>query len=616
MGKLLCLMLSMLIISTVVQGYGINDLDNPCLRECTGSEPMTCEYDWTIESYYSMSRACYQCPFNEFDCHRPHCIPSAGYARPVYSVNRQEPGPSIQVCENDIIKVHVHNRLQNEEGESIHWHGFHMQGTQHMDGVSGVTQCPINAGHDFTYEFIAEQPGTHWWHSHAGVHRADGVYGSLIVRQSSESDPHRALYDKDDPYHVITIKEWSKSPAIAISTAGQSGVAIDANDGILINGVGTNQVLSNSDYPNATIDHHVVYVTSGQRYRFRVISAANDVCALSISVDNHTLTVIAMDGAPVNPIDVDMITLFSAERYDFILNADQSPTNYWIRVAGLYTCAQYQEVAILQYAGAPPDSKPESDKDLRAQGKVLNPQTALRDSETVLVSDLTDADEKEDDLSHADVTHYLELNAVSRNEAKSVHHPVFYPYELAGTDTYSLKNLPIINNITMSLPGIPLLSHWRDVDEASWCNEDSLQTSLKDCSQEACECTYRIDIKYNQVVEVVYVNTARGIPHPMHIHGYYFEVLGMETMWDFFTIEDFKRLDAQGEISRNLKNPPRKDTIMIPVGGYVITRFRSDNPGWWLMHCHFDAHFALGMALVFHVEGSVPPPPASMPVCT
>ncbi|XP_054771059.2 uncharacterized protein LOC129278960 [Lytechinus pictus] len=458
--------------------------------------------------------------------------------------------------------------------------------------------------------------GTHWWHSHAGLHRADGIFGSVIVRQSPESDPHRTLYEHDDPHHVIIINEWSKATATTISTAGQSGVEIDLNDGILINGRGTNQQLKNSENITASVDHHVVYVLPGMTYRFRVISAASDICPLTISVDNHRLKVIAMDGAPVNPVDVDMITVFSGERYDFVLNADQETTNYWIRVAGEMTCVQHQELGILRYAGTPSGTRPKSDKNLRAQGKVLNSLTSLRGPDTVIVADLVDAEEKQDDLSHAGVTHFLELAVVLRNGAKSLYHPIFYPYERAGRpDTFSGdSNLPVINNITMKIPGATLLSNWQEVDEALWCNEDSLRAAGKDCSREACECLHRIDIKYNKVVELVYINNGPGI-HPMHIHGHYLDIVGMAKMGDNFTTEEFKRLDAEGQIRRNLKNPPRKDTIMIPAGGYVIGRFRADNPGWWLMHCHFDTHFALGMAMVFHVEGPLPTYPNSMPSC-
>jgi FtsP/CotA-like multicopper oxidase with cupredoxin domain len=30
-----------------------------------------------------------------------------------------------------------------------------------------------------------------------------------------------------------------------------------------------------------------------------------------------------------------------------------------------------------------------------------------------------------------------------------------------------------------------------------------------------------------------------------------------------------------------------KDTLSVPSNGYVIFRFKADNPGWWLLHCHF-----------------------------
>lgn len=38
-------------------------------------------------------------------------------------------------------------------------------------------------------------------------------------------------------------------------------------------------------------------------------------------------------------------------------------------------------------------------------------------------------------------------------------------------------------------------------------------------------------------------------------------------------------LENSGGISRNFDKPILKDSIMMPVGGYVIGRFRADNPG-------------------------------------
>lgn len=65
------------------------------------------------------------------------------------------------------------------------------------------------------------------------------------------------------------------------------------------------------------------------------------------------------------------------------------------------------------------------------------------------------------------------------------------------------------------------------------------------------------------------------------------------------------------------KNPPGKDTAKIPMGGYVIVRFKADNPGWWLLHCHFSWHHITGMELVILVgdENDLPPIPKNFPKC-
>jgi FtsP/CotA-like multicopper oxidase with cupredoxin domain len=41
-----------------------------------------------------------------------------------------------------------------------------------------------------------------------------------------------------------------------------------------------------------------------------------------------------------------------------------------------------------------------------------------------------------------------------------------------------------------------------------------------------------------------------------------------------------------------------RDTVQIPRRGYAVLRFRADNPGVWLFHCHVMWHLAGGMAMV------------------
>ena len=38
----------------------------------------------------------------------------------------------------------------------------------------------------------------------------------------------------------------------------------------------------------------------------------------------------------------------------------------------------------------------------------------------------------------------------------------------------------------------------------------------------------------------------------------------------------------------------RKDTVIIPDGGYAILRFYTGNPGVWLFHCHLAFHVEAG----------------------
>jgi Multicopper oxidase len=119
--------------------------------------------------------------------------------------NATYPGPWIQACWGDVrisllpyiillafhfpvchhtyswqnVTVIVSNKLKSN-GTSIHWHGIRQWLTMHMDGVNGVTQCPIAPGDSFNYTWRAMQYGSSWYHSHYSVQYADGAVGPLV----------------------------------------------------------------------------------------------------------------------------------------------------------------------------------------------------------------------------------------------------------------------------------------------------------------------------------------------------------------------------------------------------------------------------------------------------
>ena len=49
----------------------------------------------------------------------------------------------------------------------------------------------------------------------------------------------------------------------------------------------------------------------------------------------------------------------------------------------------------------------------------------------------------------------------------------------------------------------------------------------------------------------------------------------------------------------------RKDTVIIPSGGYVVIEFLSTNPGFWFLHCHLEPHMMEGMSMVLDIAGEV-----------
>lgn len=67
------------------------------------------------------------------------------------------------------------------------------------------------------------------------------------------------------------------------------------------------------------------------------------------------------------------------------------------------------------------------------------------------------------------------------------------------------------------------------------------------------------------------------------MHGYAFNVIGIGRSPDRnvkkINLKHALDLDKRGLLHRQFNLPPAKDTIAVPNNGYVIFRFRADNPG-------------------------------------
>nr|CAH7756548.1 unnamed protein product [Callosobruchus chinensis] len=175
----------------------------------------------------------------------------------------------------------------------------------------------------------------------------------MVVRTPKSRDPNSHLYDFDDPTHVIMINGWmhqhsiEKFPGLWTRNTDQDPV------NLLINGRGKwiNPRFGNvSDSP-----FEIFHVEPGNRYRFRMINAMSSPCGCVIKVEGHIMTVIATDGENVQPRRVDAIASYSGERYDFILETNQAPGDYWVQFWATDICesAKITQFAILRYKARP-----------------------------------------------------------------------------------------------------------------------------------------------------------------------------------------------------------------------------------------------------------------------
>lgn len=95
-------------------------------------------------------------------------------------------------------------------------------------------------------------------------------------------------------------------------------------------------------------------------------------------------------------------------------------------------------------------------------------------------------------------------------------------------------------------------------------------------------------------------NATDKMAHPIHLHGHKFWVLG------------YGKNETFNESNLITKNNPYRDTAYIPQNGWLGIRFKADNPGVWIFHCHIEWHLDAGMAITINEAFDKIP---NVPIC-
>ena len=260
-----------------------------------------------------------------------------------------------------------------------------------MDGAGLITQCLIPHRSSFTYRFKAETVGTHFWHAHQ-FSRFNGAVGSLVIRQAAPDDIHSQLYDYDLPEHVIIVQDWINQVFVEKFSRVFFFDQDVASDSLLINGKGRyKEFFDKSSNKSFFTPRNVFHVAKGKRYRFRTISNNVMDCSIQVSIDHHNLTIIASDGASLEPVQASAFGISSGERFDFVLDAKAVVGKYWMRIKGFDSCREMEELALVVYEGSSNHPDPPNEEPYYPSGVLVNPFNMKSSPSVVNINELNSA---------------------------------------------------------------------------------------------------------------------------------------------------------------------------------------------------------------------------------
>jgi FtsP/CotA-like multicopper oxidase with cupredoxin domain len=511
-----------------------------------------------------------------------------GVERELILVNGNFPGPNLFARTGEQLEITVVNDL--DEPTTIHWHGLHQRGSNIMDGVEGVTQCGIPVGQNFTYKLNLDRSGTFWWHSHSKTHRAEGLYGALIV-EDPRHDKYKAgeAYDEDlvvvltDHYHKPT-KEVLQD-YVKLLTGSYEPVP----DNGLINGL--NEFDCQRLHRSSALTCHPgvgklsqFVLDPTKTYRLRIINASA-YADFEFSIDDHELLIIEADSTEVELVPVHYVPIASGQRYSAILTKKTAATAVYMRAKMNEECFNYPNLqldpevkAIITYQKS---DWLESAKDLlrrkvvktaipttKPWADVIPPNSCRNLDEHLLIPVISQQ------VPPADVQVIVWPRIMKLMRTEQL--PYAYFNRTSWRPAVGAPNLQVALGL-VNVSDTPYVSTISKRPDPKWGGDQLVK-----------------EVPLGSVVELI-INNNDEDSHPFHLHGHDFWILhnyeakhGGLGEWNVDYINDYR-----------LDNPIRRDTFTVPQRGHAVIRWVADNPGIWSFHCHIIWHLATGMMMQF-----------------
>lgn len=474
----------------------------------------------------------------DFNVTYVHRNPDGMRERRVIGINGEWPLPEIRVRPHDRVVINVDNQL--DRNTSLHFHGLFQENQNYMDGPQQVTQCPIPPGHKFVYDFtIGDQTGTYWYHSHTGSQYSDGLRGFFIIEDDTlPAHDEEVKFSLSDWYH-------DESPAIMQKFLNK------------YNPTGAEPIPQNAlvnDSKNVTWA-----VKPDTTYLVRFVNMGMFVSQY-VYVEDHMMTIVEVDGVRVEPQEVDSLYIAVAQRYTVLVHTKHAAENFrFVNIIDqemLDVLPEELEIISTNYMVY--------DKTAKRPSRL---HTGHRSFEKAIEKLHPFDDFKLKTLARTriydDYDYQIELNFTMENLGDGVNYAFF-------------------NNITYVAPKVPTLMSV--LSAGKYATNAGIYGSN----------THTYVLQKDEVVEIVLNNLDPG-KHPFHLHGHAFQILSRSAEGD----DDDPIIydDSNPDHTNFPSHPMMRDTVMVNPNGFVVIRFKADNPGVWFYHCHVDWHLEQGLAI-------------------
>lgn len=533
-----------------------------------------------------------------------------GVAAQSLAIDGQIPAPTLRARRGDTLRVTFHNAL--EVAASIHWHGLLLPGDQ--DGVPFLNTPPIQAQTSFTFEFPVIQVGTFWYHSHTDLQIQRGVYGSIVLGESTSapetphsghqlaqhsSKPHAshaapdtparqmqeavvlfsdwtseppkrvlANLKKDDDYYAFkkdTVQSWNK-----VLANGRAAVGARLGQGLTRMGpmdladVGYDAFLANG----VEVAEIQVDSVEAKEIKLQLINGSTS-SYFDVEYAGGPMRVVAADGLPVQPISVKRLRMATAETYDVIVPLAAGKA-FELR-ASSFDGTGYSSTFVGAGERIPAPTLPRPN--LIAQSVGHEMAGGMSHTHSSAEHSLDAEHDQHSQLpphtqhgQNSEPSHRREPeehgHAAAQSEIPFVPHLTSYESLVAAEDTRLPAERPV-RVIPLELTG--------NMQRYVWGFNGKTQRQDP-----------RLSVAAGDTVRLEMSNTTM-MHHPIHLHGHYFRVL-----------------NGQGERS------PLKHTVDVPPMGKVVIEFAATENQDWLFHCHNQYHMKSGMnRVISYVESSL-----------